>query len=118
MKLLQTLFFIHKTILRGRYDYPCFAVEVLDSEGLNNLAKTILLLRAEVTLRTGHFIFKAGGPFPTTCNNTGESGMLRWSSKSMAVSEMFVLLSSCLCKGFQYIPAPEKFTPGERSLLL
>lgn len=112
------LFFIHTTILRGRYHHPYFAVEESDSEGLNNLAKATVLIRAQVILRTGHFVFKAGGPFPTMCGNTGESGMLRWPSRSMAVSEMFVLLSSCLCKGFQFIPAPENFTPGERSLLL
>lgn len=105
-------------MLRGRYSHPYFAIKESDSEGLNNLAKAILLLRAKVILRAGHFVFKAGGPFPTMCSNTGESGMLRWPSKSMAVSEMFVLLSSYLCKGFQFIPALENFTPGERSLLL
>ena len=38
------------------------------------LPKVILLLNADVTLRIGHFGFKAGGPFPTIYN-TGESGM-------------------------------------------
>lgn len=103
---MQTLsFFICTVILRDNCDYPYFADKETDL-GTKWFAQGYLALRADVTLRTGHFGFEAGGPFPTIYN-TGEPGMLRESSRSMAVSEMFILLASCLCKGFQCIPAPE-----------
>lgn len=64
MFFANTIFLIQTIILIKRYNYPYFAGEEKNSEGLNDLPKSILLLSAEITLRTGHFGFKAGGPFP------------------------------------------------------
>lgn len=67
------------------------------------LAQGYLPLHPEVTLRTGHSGFKAGGPFPTVYN-AGDPGVLREPSRSVAGSEMFILLGSCLCEASLCIP--------------
>lgn len=59
------------TILRVRYSYSCSEDEEADSEGLNDLPKSIWLLSAEVTLRTGHFGSRLVAPFPQYATTRG-----------------------------------------------
>ena len=109
--------FIYTTILWRRYNYPYFAGEETDSEGLNDLPKTILPLGQKSPWEQATLASRLVALFSQYATTQGS--LECWEgSKSLAVSKMFILLSSCLCKGFQSIPAPQGFTPGRKEFVI